>query len=328
MKNIKYFVLTILFVVHANFYSYTQNNDKNRNAHHFIEYIQNDLVGVTLDYSNTICDTLFYNGQIILLETSPLLKVKGINMLSEPYTPLKDSIYNCARGYTANWKLENNKLFLITVNLHGNTNNKTKSIIKHIKNILNVNANWFSGKILGGSDAVKTNYGYAFKQRFEFEIYRGTLVNQICEKFPVGTLEDENSLNKFLNENSNALLDVFLHLDKFDTFRNEKTNRTDKKGLLRRKISLITTSEGETYFSSDSLAQGITIGFLSKNKDLFERLLVADINFANMLPKGSFYPRFLRNNIIYKPICIDFLWNIYGDIYETKLLNYALESNN
>ncbi|MDR0429498.1 MAG: hypothetical protein LBH58_03335 [Tannerellaceae bacterium] len=79
MKKEYLFLLTV-FLGLGTFSSLAQ--DSKTKGENTVKYRQNDPVGQSLDYSNTICDTLLYDDRVILLETSPLLQLKGISLPS------------------------------------------------------------------------------------------------------------------------------------------------------------------------------------------------------------------------------------------------------
>ncbi|MFA6701222.1 MAG: hypothetical protein WCS06_00910 [Dysgonamonadaceae bacterium] len=323
----KLLILLILLLFNFNFfYVNAQNIIESIEDRQTVIYGYNDSVGLSLDYSNTICDTLFYDNKIILLESSPLLQLDEISALVKHENKQSyDSIFNCSRGYTATWKMEDKKIFLLNVHLRQNDNKQVGKILglKRIKDINKrpVNAIWISGKISGGTDAVRTNYGYAFKQVYEFEFSKGTLVNETINMFPTGSLEDKLELQMFLKKNSGALLDVYLHFDKLKKIR-ENIARDDKNGFFNDKIPLITSAEGESYYAPRQSTKKFTVQSMSLDKSMAARSMISHMNFANMLPKGSFYPRFLRNGVIYQPVNIVFSWNLYGDIENNKLQYY------
>lgn len=327
MREIIMFVfigITTTFCVHAQNATMVEYEDR-----HVVNHGENDSVGLSLDYSNTICDTLLYDDRIILLETSPLLQLDEMPIQDNaaPEQPY-DSVYNCARGFTATWKLENKRLFLLNIRLEGDAGGQVKEILKSEK-FRNVGkkpaeADWVSGKVPGGYDAVKTNYGYAFKQEYEFELSGGRLVKETRNDFPVGLLEDKQSLTDFLKKNSNALLGSFLHIDRFDKFRNDLVGRHEEHSFRRDRIPLDAGADGETYYSIPLSSRGITLESLGAEKHIGARLLIASMNFTNMLPKGSFYPRFLRGKTIYRPIYIEYSWNLYGDIENVGLQYYTI----
>ena len=315
--------LTTAFCVHA------QNAMVEYGGRRVVNYGEKDSVGLSLDYSNTICDTLLYDGRIILLERSPLLQLKEMSIPDNVHPGQSyDSVYNCARGYTATWKLDNKRLLLLNINLGEDAGRQMNNILKSEKfrdiGKKPIEADWVSGKVPGGSDAVKTNYGYAFKQEYEFEISKGLLLNATVNVFPVGSLEDDQALLAFLKENSNALLGIFLHFDTLDAFRNEKMDRTDEHNFLKDMIPLMVVAEGETYYASSPSMQKKTVRSISLDKSMAGRLLIARMNFANMLPKGSFYPHFLRGGAIYRPLYIEYSWNLYGDIDNVELQYYTI----
>lgn len=316
--------VTTTFCVHAQNATMVEYEGR-----HVVNHGENDSVGLSLDYSNTICDTLLYDGRIILLETSPLLQLAGIkSTASDSPEQSYDSVYNCARGYTATWKLEEKKLSLLSVHPLPDAGKGVKKMmkLKQVRNLADgpVEADWVSGKVPGGYDAVKTNYGYAFKQEYEFELKGGRLIKETRNDFPVGLLEDKQSLTDFLKKNSNALLGSFLHIDRLDKFRNDLVGRNEEHSFRRDRIPLDAGADGETYYSIPLSSQGITLESLGAEKHIGARLLIASMNFTNMLPKGSFYPRFLRGKTIYRPIYIEYSWNLYGDIENVGLQYYTI----
>ncbi|MDD3309835.1 MAG: hypothetical protein PHY69_07775 [Dysgonamonadaceae bacterium] len=326
MKQKLLILLTLLLFNFNFFYINAQNIIERIENRQNVIYGYNDSVGLSLDYSNTICDTLFYDNKIILLEYSPLLQLDEIrSLVKEGSKQSYDSIYNCSRGYTATWKMENKNLYLLKVNMRQNDDKQVEKImgLKRFKDINKrpVKADWISGKISGGTDAVRTNYGYAFKQVYEFEFSKGTLINETNNMFPTGSLEDELALQLFLKKSSGALLGVYLHFDRLKKFR-ENIARDDKNGFFNDLIPLITSTEGESYYAPRQSTKKFTVNSMSLDKSNFARSMISHMNFANMLPKGSFYPRFLRNGVIYQPINIVFSWNLYGDIENTKLQYY------
>lgn len=317
------FIGVAAFCVHA------QNAIVEYGGRRVVNYGEKDSVGLSLDYSNTICDTLLYDDRVILLERSPLLQLKEMSIPDNVHPEQSyDSVYNCARGYTATWKLENKRLLLLNINLGEDAGRQVKNILKSRKfrdiGKKPIEADWVSGKVPGGSDAVKTNYGYAFKQEYEFEISGGRLVKETHNAFPVGLLEDKQSLTDFLKRNSNALLGSFLHIDRFDQFRSDLVGRHEKHSFRRDRIPLDTGADGETYYSIPLSFRDIKLGSLGAEKHIGTRLLIAGMNFANMLPKGSFYPRFLRGGTIYRPLYIEYSWNLYGDIDNVELQYYTI----
>jgi hypothetical protein len=181
----------------------------------------------------------------------------------------------------------------------------------------------FSGTIIGGSDAIKTNYGYAFKREYELEFNEGVLVNEKCNTFPYGSLENEESLTEFLQENGNALLGTFLHIDRFVSFR-DAVSRTDESGWTRYTVPLYATPEGDAYYIPAYNEQKTTVYKLSLDRTMSGRVRIARMNFVNMIPQGSFYPRFLRDGTIYQPNYIEFTHNLYGDITKANLVNYII----
>jgi hypothetical protein len=293
-----------------------------RNA---VAFLYNDPVGESLDYSNTICDTLFYNGKTILLETSPLLQLKEIKDLLNEQASRPDAIYNCTRGYTALWQFENNKLLLLAIHLHDKTNDIGVRIVNSVslegmkKGPLH--ADWVSGKLSGGSDAVKTNYGYAFKREHEFNLNKGVLTKEICNAFPTGALENDGALNDFLITHSNVLLDAILNIKRLQVFSADTTTRAT---YFSQTIPLTVETNGEVYYASHQSYQKTSVSNLSRCKSIDIRLLISGMNLANMFPEGSFYPRFLRNRMLYKPVYIHYEWNLAKIIRNACLLNYDL----
>jgi hypothetical protein len=325
MKKEYLFLLTV-FLGLGTFNSPAQ--DSGTIEGNFVIYRQNDPVGQSLDYSNTICDTLLYDDQVILLEISPLLQLKGISLPSGMNREqLLDSIYNCTRGFTATWKLEDKELVLLSIHPCKDADKQFKKILK-LKQIRRigegpVKADWVSGKIVGGADAIETNYGYAFKQEYEFEFHKGVLVNDKSNAFPYGALENEESLTKFLQENGNVLLGTFLHIDRFVSFRHG-ISRTEEGGWFKYDVPLYVTPEGNTYYAYRHWERKTTVYELSLDKSLLGRSSIAKMNFVNMIPHGSFYPRFLRGEVIYQPNYIEFSFNLYGDIIKANFVNYII----
>lgn len=322
-------ILFALIWVATFFFAHTQNAIVEYEDRHMVKHGENDSVGLSLDYSNTICDTLLYDDRIILLEISPLLQLNEMPIANNvnPEQPY-DSVYNCARGYTATWTLEKKKLFLLNVRLREDASELVTKILKSEKlrdvGKKPIEADWVMGRVIGGYDAVKTNYGYAFKQEYEFEIREGRLIEETCKTFPVGLLEDKQSLADFLKRNSNALLGSFLHIDRFDKFRNNLVGRHEKHSFRRDRIPLNAGVDGETYYCIPLSFRNIQMGRIGVDKNIGTRFLIAGMNFANMLPKESFYPRFLRGRTIYQPIYIEYSWNLYGDIEDIGLQYYTI----
>lgn len=84
------------------------------------------------------------------METSPLLQLKGISLLSDiNQEQLLDSIYNCTRGFTSTWKLENKELILLSIHPYKDADKQFKSILKlrQIKRIGEgpIKADWIFG---------------------------------------------------------------------------------------------------------------------------------------------------------------------------------------
>src|SRR5690554_2291255 len=125
----EYIFLLAIFLGLGTFGSLAQ--DSGTIEGNFVRYRQNDPVGQSLDYSNTICDTLLYDDQVILLETSPLLHLKGISLPSGmSQEQLLDTIYNCSRGFTATWKLEDKELVLLSIHPCKDVDKQFKKILK------------------------------------------------------------------------------------------------------------------------------------------------------------------------------------------------------
>jgi hypothetical protein len=263
-----------------------------------------------------------------LLETSPLLQLREVrDMINNEQRPFSDTIYNCTRGYTALWQIENNKLFLLAITSHNKIDNIVEKILKLdiVKGIGKVPlyASWVSGKLLGGGDAVKTNYGYAFKQEYEFDLNNGILVKETRHEFPVGCMETNEILNNFLIKNNNVLLDGILNvLSNVKRLQAYIADTSNHATYFFQTIPLTVNTDGDIHYVVNQNYKEVSIYDLSKEKYLNNNLLVSGMNFANMLPKRSFYPRFLRDHVIYQPIYIRYEWSLSKNIREACLLHY------
>jgi hypothetical protein len=102
-------------------------------------------------YSDVISDTLFFNGKRYAFRTSPLSLKKGYtNIFGDTIIHTTGSMDTGKKGYTLNWVIQNDSLFIINIYRNGKVN-ETNAVSKieeftecHYKNgVLHIH--WVSG---------------------------------------------------------------------------------------------------------------------------------------------------------------------------------------
>lgn len=283
-----------------------------------VQYRSNDSIGRQLDYANTVCDTLLYNGEAILLDESPLMQLNEVKELVRQYqTPLPDDcVYNCQRGYTAQWEIRDNQIYLVGVTPFGNNYPLLRELSKlkivksgRRKPLL---ADWVSGSVTGGADAVRTDYGYAFKKIHRFLFKAGVKQQENKLELPTGSLENEERLTEFLQQHKSMLYDAFYDAHFIKMMQDHSVTATDR---LRGEIPLKTDIDGKTDYLPPGWRNSSRLKDICFDKSMHGKILISQISLANAIPQGSFYPRFLRTGIIYQPTYIQYYYALlYQDI--------------
>ncbi|MCK3684523.1 hypothetical protein [Maribellus sp. YY47] len=282
-----------------------------------IKLIRYDNLSKELDYSNTICDTLIAGSDTILLDESPLMqKIQLTKTNTDAYLNRKN-IYNCSRGFIAKWVIIDEKLYLTGIQfLSSDVEKQIKEQIKlpRHKNLL---ADWVNGDIRGGSDAVKTNYGYAFKNEFIFTFSSGSKTSEAIRRIPYGALENNQKLSLFFKKNSETLLSTLLsRIDSLITGYATQNDTSRFHGT----INIYSSMVGVSYLALRNSQSRIELGGFIRDKTLEAIGLIAKMNFVNLFPAKSFYPRFLRDGIIYMPYDIEYTYNLDRQIINTQLI--------
>lgn len=283
-----------------------------------------------LDFSNTICDTLFFDGRIILLDESPLLGYEqeaglrtdrpeasprggeGSREAVEPTAgcrisrPALADVYTCARGYTATWTVEDGRLFLSGVTP---CDRKGVPLAGKKKTMKKKPAVWVSGRLQGGSGCVPTHLGYAYKNEYVLFLEKGRVVNSRQTALPVGAYEDETRLLEFLKENfRNEAVNEYLQGVR------EKTVADPSLYLNLTAWRLVTDTAGTCTLYLDPYERKLELEKLNKNKSMHTAQLLWNLYWARAFPPGSFYGRFLRGGVVLAGIPLQIQVNTAGDL--------------
>ncbi len=282
--------------------------------------IDNFRLPLEANLNNTVCDTLYYDNRIILLEKSPLLQLPGF---PEQVVPATDTVYdraygfplsnpdirafNCRRGFTCTWRITDGKLFLMTVTPYiydGKADRRpgTDSLIRRMEQAANLKfipgntpATWVSGELRGGTNSVRGIYGYLHKTEYLFDARKGKIKSCKITSIPTGEYENAEALARYLNE-------------KIDSVKKYKagilidSNESTARRLFEK--GLFATKQNKPEYYLPMFKPGQRTKFESKNS-LNSQIAQA----LAELPEGSFYGYFTPDGKIYSMHYYDVTWS-------------------
>lgn len=269
---------------------------------------------VALDFDNTVCDTLFFEDRVILLDRSPLAgyeKQAGLRSefpaksaspageTCQPVSSLQEVVntwprlekaYRCKRGYTAAWTIEDGRLYLLHVTPCDETGKPLSGPKKKAKKKA---AAWVDGVWRGGAGCVATHLGYASKEEYVFTLDKGKVVSVSQASLPTGTYENSEALTAFMREN-------YPNRGSRETVKRirEQFPAVGKDQYADCTYRLTTNPDGTCmlYLSPEMAASGL--GKLNTNRSEHTRQLFHELYLAHCFPAGSFYGRFLRGGLV------------------------------
>ncbi len=157
--------------------------------------------------TNQVKDILYWNNDTLYLYSSPLELLGGIYPLQDENS-LEIVASDCWRGYFAEWKIIDNKLFLL--NIHQcHTNKNLNKKFERVHNLKFVNgkilADWVNGSFWCGNNLVpeKTLYISIYEEEYSLTFNKGILKNASEFHFKDCEFDNNENLNEFIFSNIN-----------------------------------------------------------------------------------------------------------------------------
>lgn len=165
----------------------------------------------------------------------------------------------------------------------------------------------FSGELAGGSDCIKTESGYAAKNRYIFLVKNGMVNSATLASIPYGSLERGSALESYLQKNIPCLIPA-------DIIEYVKSRFGKQEAMPLTELRMICDAEGKASLALNDVSRNISLERISKDKTIEGRVLLNNLYLATRMPAGAFYGRFLKGGAVYPVVCYEICGDTKGRV--------------